>query len=513
MKDEPSTTSSEKASKLERILNLMAEVRAGEGVTVVLMFLNIFLILTAYYVLKVVREALTIGGVEVFGLPGDEIKAYLPAVMAVLFVVIVPAYGYLASRVDRLRLIKSTMIGVAAVLGLFFVWGSLTGVGTAIGLSFYLFLGVINVFLIAQFWSYANDIYREEQGKRLFAIVAVGQSLGAVLGPKIASIGADYTFSLMVLSGVILLASVYLYTLVDRRVAESDALSADTEEKKKPLKPGGGFALVFSNRYLLYIALMILCTNVVNTTGEYILSNAAKTNADTEAPVSLVVDDLSEQYTGGAREEVPEAWQRYFAEADLTPGLGARVESEIDSGAFLLTDDLRQAVKDARSPIITRFYGDFFFIVNILGLLIQMFFVSRIFKYFGVRAALFVLPVIAFVGYGAIGILGGLFVLRVAKTAENSVDYSLQNTIKQALFLPTSREAKYKAKAAIDTFFVRFGDAASAGLVALGLHVLDFGPAAFAMVNVVLCLVWIALNVGIAKEHKKLVSETSEGPQ
>jgi AAA family ATP:ADP antiporter len=113
--------------------------------------------------------------------------------------------------------------------------------------------------------------------------------------------------------------------------------------------------------------------------------------------------------------------------------------------------------------------------------------------------------VISFGSYAAIGLVGGLAVLRLAKTAENATDYSLQNTVKQALFLPTSREAKYKAKAAIDTFFVRFGDAASAGIVALGLHVLAFAPRAFAFVNVALALVWTLLNVGIAREHRKLV--------
>ena len=114
---------------------------------------------------------------------------------------------------------------------------------------------------------------------------------------------------------------------------------------------------------------------------------------------------------------------------------------------------------------------------------------------------------IAFGGYAAIALIGGLSVLRVAKTAENATDYSLQNTVKQALFLPTSREAKYKAKAAIDTFFVRFGDTASALLVAVGLHALHFGPRAFAAANLVLISVWILLNVGIAREHKKLVPD------
>jgi len=74
----------EKRSPIERLLGLFAEVRPGEGVDALLLFANIFLILTAYYILKVVREALTIGGVQLFGLGGDEIKAYLPAVMMIL---------------------------------------------------------------------------------------------------------------------------------------------------------------------------------------------------------------------------------------------------------------------------------------------------------------------------------------------------------------------------------------------------------------------------------------------
>lgn len=469
----PETDRAEQRGVLDRLLGLFAEVKAGESFTALLMFLNIFLILTAYYILKVVREALTITGVEIFGMKGDEIKAYLPAVMAVLLVGIVPAYGKLASQVDRLTLIKRTMSMVSLGLVGFFIWGSLSGVGTAIGLSFYIFLGIVNVFLIAQFWSYANDIYDENQGKRLFAIIAVGQSLGAVLGPKIAKLGADHAFVMLALSGGVFLTSIFLYVLVNRRVARSvDAADGNAEA---PLQKGGGFDLIRSNRYLRYIALMILCTNVVNTTGEYILSNAARTKAEQEVPLTAVLGDA-------------------ILERAADP----------ETGELALTEEEKSAVNSARSPVVGRFYGDFFYYVNIVGLIVQMFVVSRIFKYFGVRAALFVLPLVAFAGYAAIGVLGGLLVLRVAKTAENSLDYSLQNTVKQALFLPTSREAKYKAKAAIDTFFVRFGDAASAALVAAGLHVLEFGQKEFAFVNVALCLVWFFLSRGIAKEHKAM---------
>jgi AAA family ATP:ADP antiporter len=476
----------EQQTLLERFLGLFAEVRPGEAANVVLMFGNIFLILTAYYMLKVVREGLMIGGVELFGLGGDEIKAYLPAVMTVLLLAVVPAYGALASAVSRVRLLNSTTLFVIGTLVLFYLWGSTEGVGTAIGLSFFIYLGIINVFLIAQFWSFANDIYTERQGKRLFAIIAIGQSLGAVLGPKIAAAFAADIFVLLLISAGIFAACMLLYNIINRRESSASSVATgggEAAESEAPLAKGGGFGLVFKSRYLLLIALMILVTNIVNTTGEYILSNAAKTYSEEVVP-SLDVEQL----------------QRADAAALASPD--GRANPEVAKAAAR-----KKALRGARSEVIGAFYGNFFFWVNLIGVLVQMFVVSRIFKYFGVRAALFVLPVIAFGSYGAFAVIGGLTVLRFAKTAENATDYSLQNTVKQALFLPTSREEKYKAKAAIDTFFVRFGDTAAAAIVWAGLHALHFSPRTFALVNVALVLAWLLLNFGIAQEHRKMVPD------
>ncbi len=478
-------------STLESLLGVFAEVRPGEGANAVLMFANIFLILTAYYVLKVVREGLLIGGVQLFGLGGDEIKAYLPAVMTLLLFGVIALYSKLASAVSRIQLLNMTTIFVMVTLILFWIWGSSLGVGTAIGLSFYIYLGIVNVFLIAQFWSFANDIYSDSEGKRLFAIIAIGQSLGAVAGPKIAGYGSQHIFLLLVLSAAIFGVCLVIYNVVDRRDRSREQNNNDDETSvsQQPLKEGGGFQLVFHTRYLLLIACMILVTNVVNTTGEYILANAAKTYAEEQLP--SLNDDQRAQVRAGL--------------TDLQPtGEGTNLATAA-AEALAAAED--KALRGARSKLIGAFYGEFFFWVNLMGVLIQMFLVSRIFKYMGVRAALFVLPVIAFGGYAAIAFLGGMAVLRIAKTAENSVDYSLQNTIKQSLFLPTSREAKYKAKAAIDTFFVRFGDSASAVIIFFGLHTLGFGPKAFALVNVGLISIWIMLNIGIAREHKKLVPD------
>ena len=100
-----------------------------------------------------------------------------------------------------------------------------------------------------------------------------------------------------------------------------------------------------------------------------------------------------------------------------------------------------------------------------------------------------------------------LSLIRVAKIVENTVDYSVQNTARHALFLPTSREAKYKAKAAIDSFFWRTGDALSALLVFTGTQ-LALGPSGFAAVNVVLVLVWLGIAFAIVRHLKSGPSET-----
>jgi AAA family ATP:ADP antiporter len=153
---------------------------------------------------------------------------------------------------------------------------------------------------------------------------------------------------------------------------------------------------------------------------------------------------------------------------------------------------------------IGSFYGNFYANVNLLGLIIQTFFVSRIFKYIGVRGALFILPLVALASYGSLAFFPALAIVRVAKTLENSVDYSIQTTTRHALFLPTSREAKYKAKQAIDSFFWRAGDLLQAVVVFIGVR-LAFDTRAYAMTNLVLVAMWLWLVFAIAREHRKLV--------
>jgi AAA family ATP:ADP antiporter len=113
-------------------------------------------------------------------------------------------------------------------------------------------------------------------------------------------------------------------------------------------------------------------------------------------------------------------------------------------------------------------------------------------------------------GDGAVALWPLLGLLAVVKVVENGTEYSLQNTLQQALFLPTCRDAKYKGKAAIDTFVVRAGDVGSAALVCLGTR-LAFGVQGFAVANVVIALAWVLLVLRLARRHRRLTAGPAPG--
>jgi AAA family ATP:ADP antiporter len=102
-------------------------------------------------------------------------------------------------------------------------------------------------------------------------------------------------------------------------------------------------------------------------------------------------------------------------------------------------------------------------------------------------------------------LLGGFLpiftLIRLIKIGENSLDYSLMNTTRQALFLPVDRDSKYDGKTAIDTFFWRFGDLVQAGAVFVGLNVLHWQAPQFATLNLLLAFVWIGLAVALGRGY------------
>jgi ATP:ADP antiporter, AAA family len=434
------TSSREAGSPLDRLLHVFTDVKPGEGTTALLLSLNIFLILMAYYVLKPVREALILGG------GSAELKTYMSAAQVLVLAVVVPYYGRLVDRMDRRRLINYVTAFFVICLIVFYVLGKAR---VPLGMVFFLWIGIFNLMIVAQFWSYANDIYTKDQGERLFAIVGFGASLGAVFGSRFANrfIERLGVYELMLVGAGLLVIEVLLTNYIDRREAGSDRRAAKPAAAKEAAPQVNPFQMVFKTHYLLLMAFMLLFLNTVNTTGEYILGS--------------IVKDAAVAHVGSGDP---------------------------------------QAIENA----IGSFYATYFTYVNILGLLLQLFVVSRVVKYLGVPVGVMILPVISLTAYSIISFFPLLRAVLAAKVAENSTDYSINNTIRNMLFLPCTREQKYSAKQAIDSFFVRMGDVLSAGIVFVGTSFLSLSPRGFALINATLVVLWLVLAYRIGRQYKAL---------
>ena len=441
-----------------RFLRIFTVIHPGEAGTAWLLSLIFFLLFTGYYLLRPVREGLILTEWS------PNLKSYLGGAIAVLLIFVVKIFSRIASKVPRQKLITWVTLFFISNLVLFYVIHRLGVSQAAISIIFFVWLGIFNLMVVAQFWGFSNDLYTEEAGKRLFPLIMFGANFGALVGVLVAGriLGPLNPYQVMLLASGMLAICIVLTHVVHHREIKKEKEGSRTAEpngepikkEAKPLERVGGFSLIFKSRYLLYIAFFILVLNFINTNGEYILSHVAS-------------------YT---------------------------TSTAIETG---------QAEGLTQSVLIARFYSNFYIIMNIIAIFIQLFLVSRIFKWFGVRTAVLILPCIVLGGYFAIGAGVSLIVVRWLKGLENATDYSLMNTTKHSLFLITSREEKYKAKAAIDTFFHRSGDVLSALLVFVcaAYFAIDFkniqNISIIAWVNVGIILVFILLGALIIKEHKR----------
>jgi ATP:ADP antiporter, AAA family len=424
-----------------RVLRPFAKIEPGEAVVAVVLTFTVFLLLTAYYFLKTAREPLIL----LHG--GAEVKAYAAAGQSILLVGVVRAYSALARRVGRMRLIASIYLFFVANL---VVFALLAQANASIGVPFYLWVGIFNVTVIAQFWSFAADIYSPEQGKRIFAIIGVGSSAGAVAGARIAkSLVVLGPQGLMAGAAVVLVVCVLLLGWVEGR-SGSPARAKGEPSHEQPLVDARTFQLLLHDRYLLLVGLLTFVLNWVNTNGEYVLDRT------------------------------------------LLAAVGDAAAQGIDPNQF-----------------VGAFKAQYFEWVNILGMALQLFAVSRILDKLGVRNALFFLPTVALMSYTTMLFFPLLALIRIGKVMENGIDYSIQNTSRQALFLVTSRVEKFVGKTVVDTLIVRIGDVFSAIMVYAGT-LMALPTKAFAALNIGLICVWIVTVFAIGREHARRSAEGAE---
>jgi len=437
---EPEPLSPTMPTPLDRASRIVSDVRSGEALTAVLFASALFVGLFSYYVLKTVREPL------ILATGGAEVKTYATAIQALVLMAVVPLYGVLARRLSRRALVLGTQVFFVIAVEAFAALATLRL--PYLGIVFYVFLGVYVLTSVAQLWALANDVYPRAQGMRLFPLVALGAPLGSAAGALFASRLFDGSSAISTLihasAGLLLLQWFLLRAVLARPEAKGPVPS---------LEGPGGFGLVWQSGYLRWVALLVVLLNLVNTTGEFLLSRA-------------VLDEAARAL-------------------EATTASGTIVQ---DTRAF-------------RETFIRGAYGDFYFVVNAASVLVQVFVASRLTRHLGMRGVLLALPIVAFGTYG-LAALGLPFVLfRALKIAENATDYSIQNTGKALLWLPTSRDEKYKAKQVVDAYFMRFGDVLSALLVFVAATLLALDARMIAIVNAAFSLVALAVAWRVARGH------------
>ena len=478
------TTPSGEPSALERFLCIFAEVRAGEGRIVLIMFANVLVLLCAYYFIKPLREGwLAISGIE--GLTKMELKAYSSFAQAALLIFVVSAYSKLVGRWPRHVLIGRATAFCMSNMVIFWLLqpGFILDRVPYSGVVFYLWVGIFGVFVIAQFWAFAADLFTDDRGRRLMPIIAIGATSGAVVGSWIAgtlvSSGILPTEYLLIVGLIPLALSIALTANASRdQAAQAEKAEPATTEagtvQGESAEPAGGevpaatpesdnphevagrqgrgpLSLIMSSKLLIGIAVVTLLTNWVNTNGENLLFR-------------VVQEFLEEQITA---------------------------QGIVDPTA------VTAFVRDGT----TAFYGDFFFWVNTVALLLQALVASRLLKYGGFAAIFLALPTIALLSYSVIALVPVLMIIKIMKVAENATDYSINNTARHVFWLPFPSDITYKGKPAIDSMVVRIGDGLAALTVLIGVQVLALSLDAYFVFNVILAVLWLATAVWVVFEH------------
>ena len=427
-------------TRTERFLSLFTTLRAGEGQAAYRLCLQAFVIMLAYYLLKVIREPLILAD------GSAELKAYTTAMQAVLLMAIVPLFARLYQRASssegKHHLLSKTL--------LFFILNLLAFAvayqqGWRIAIPFYVWLGIFSVMVLALFWAFAADLFNLKSGQRIFPLVAAAAALGALLGSGVASwlyLRMGYA-GVMYCSALLLALPWWMSSTTESQVPvdSKSHVNAPPDAQSYPLLEG--FQVVWRSQYLTLIAGFVMLLNLINTNGEYVLA-------------SFVTEHAHAAVMGSA---------------------------------------------DSADAYIADFYSRYLFITMLLSFLIQLFLVSKIYDRMGIEKALYILPVLMLLNYGLIALFPILLVARSALIAENSIYYSLQTTTRHALFLPVSRKEKYIGKHTIDTFFFRLGDVLSGGFIYIASALLGFGIVGFVLINIVLAALLLRVSHAIGRGH------------
>lgn len=421
------------------VLTRFFNIRREEVAPILAAALYFFCILTALMILRPTRDAL---GMQ----RGLDAIRWLFMVTLVATLVVNPLFGWLVARFRRLIFITATHAFFAVNLLLF--CGLLVfapqAVGETTGMVFYVWMSVFNLFITMVFWALMADRFSLEQSKRIFGVIAVGGTLGAIFGSSLAALLAEVLGAAMLLvvaAGFLGLATAAAWMVAllqpERAVAHGPERAPAVDERARI---GGsaweGFRAVFRSPYLLGVSGYVLILAVM---------------------VTFI----------------------YFTRLQMVAALGEGVDMR--AGVFAQIDLATQ----------------------VAVLVLQLLVTGRLMKRLGVHLTLALLPLTVALGFIGLAIVGSLIALVLFEATFRAVQRAIMRPARETLFTVVSREEKYKAKAFIDTFGYRAGDAVGAQTEGL-LGRIGMGLTALAAVAVPLALAWAVLGIWLGRTQQRL---------
>jgi AAA family ATP:ADP antiporter len=424
---------------MKRLISRLVDVKPGEGRAVLWSFLYFFMLLSAYYVLRPLRDNAGITG-GVGNLP------WLFTATFVTMLVAVPIYGFVVARLPRRRFIPLVYVFFVANIALFWLLLTLQIDRPLVARVFFVWLSVFNVFVVSVFWSYLADLFRSDQGKRLYGFITAGGSIGAIAGPALTKWLIDPLgpVNLFLVAVLLLLGAVFSAMQLERASVSFGQARADAAITKRPMGGGSlaGVIEILRSRYLSGIALWVILLSFAGTV-------------------------------------------LYLIQADMVHAASA---------------DERQRVQ---------IFATIDFWVGALSFLLQFLVTGKLIVRFGVGAAVAFLPFVFLLGYGVLAAMPVLTVVVVFQTLQRTSNFVISNPAREILFTVAEREEKYKAKNIIDGLVFRGADASWAW-VYNQLHVaMGFGAAALALVMMAASALWaiLALALGRSQEARAKLQE------
>jgi len=414
-----------------RLVRTATKVEQHELKATLLSFMFVFVLMTAYFILRPVRDALS----------SDWTDAQLSWLWTSTFVfsaIAVSVYGGVISRL-RFKIIVPTVYAIfAATFVGFYIAGSTLGENDYVNRAFYVWLSVFSLFHLSVFWTFMSGLYNKEQAKRLFAVIALGATAGAIVGPSIPTFFADDigTINLLLIAAVLLLVPIPLIGVLER-LRGSDLGNADmqadlTREQHLGANPFSGFQKFASNPYLIAIGLFILCYVIMNT---FI----------------------------------------YF--------------------------ELRKMLGDFDREIRAQYWGGIDLAVNSLAAVTALFATGRLATRAGMPFTLALIPALMVGGWLIVAVQPALAVLIGLQVARRAGNYAITRPGREMLYTIVDAETRFKAKPVIDIVVYRGGDVATAWIYTAITANLALGLAGVAIISAVLCAGWAVVGVFLGRNY------------